>query len=295
MAVVSTIADGRWVVMRESGRRRGTPTGWRGPVVVAALLVAAGGCGGPAPAPGELVGGRASPPAPTEAEPASGALADDLLGITFESADDPLAAPPLLPTAGSPDDDGAEAAPEPGTASVSEPATEQSGPEPAEPSAAPEPGSTPEPPSSLEPPADGPADPEEPVIDDGVHPAYLVALDVAARSVSFDVIQFLTGDAAAAAFQEDEPDDPDDSPPNDYWIRNASTRVRTLPIATDATVAVVRLGEPSGAGLVPWTLEDLPAHLDRDVEVPAGRLAWNPYWLTVADGVVVAIEEQYLP
>jgi hypothetical protein len=29
--------------------------------------------------------------------------------------------------------------------------------------------------------------------------------------------------------------------------------------------------------------------------VPAGRLAWNPYWLTIADGVVVAIEEQYLP
>jgi hypothetical protein len=133
-----------------------------------------------------------------------------------------------------------------------------------------------------------------PILEDGRHPAYLVQLDVPGRTVTVDVIQFLTGDEAIAAYREDTPEDPDGDPPNDYFIRNDNPRLRTLPVAADVTVAVVRLGEPSGAGSVPSTFEDLPAHLDE--QPPAeGRLAWNPYWLTVEDGEVVAIDEQYLP
>jgi hypothetical protein len=135
----------------------------------------------------------------------------------------------------------------------------------------------------------------EAVLEDGRHPAYLTELDLSAMTVTFDVIQFLTGEEAAAAYAEDMPEDPDPGPPNDYWIRNESTRLRTLPLAPDATVTVVRLGEASGAEGVPWTLDDLPDHLEEQASVPDDRLSWSPFWLTVEDGVVIAVEEQYLP
>jgi hypothetical protein len=144
------------------------------------------------------------------------------------------------------------------------------------------------------PPSDDAPEAASPVLEDGRHPAYLVALDVSGRTVTVDVIQFLTGDEAIAAYREDTSEDPEGDPPNDYFIRNENPLLRTLPVAAEVAVTVVRLGEPSGAGSVPSTFEDLPAHLDE--QPPAeGRLAWNPYWLTVEGGEVVAIDEQYLP
>jgi hypothetical protein len=132
------------------------------------------------------------------------------------------------------------------------------------------------------------------VLEDGRHPVYLVELDVPRREVTFDLIQFLTGDEAITAYREDTPEDPEGDPPNDYFIRNVNPQLRTLPVADDVAATVVRLGEASGAGSVPSSFEELPAHLD---EQPAadGRLAWNPYWLTVEQGEIVAIDEQYLP
>jgi hypothetical protein len=147
-----------------------------------------------------------------------------------------------------------------------------------------------------------PAEPEatspgsDVVLEDGRHPVHLIELDVAGRRVTFDLIQFFTGEEAIAAYREDGRADPDDlDPPNDYYIRNVNPRLRTLPIRGEAAVTVVRLGEASGAGSVPWTLAELPRHLSERATGPEGRLSWSPYWLTVEDGVVVALDEQYLP
>jgi hypothetical protein len=133
-----------------------------------------------------------------------------------------------------------------------------------------------------------------PVLEDGRHPTYLVELDVPGREVTFDLIQFLTGDEAITAYREDTPEDPEGDPPNDYFIRNDNPRLRTLPIAGDVAVTVVRLGDASGAGSVPSSFEELRDHLDENPSAE-GRLAWNPYWLTVEGGEVVSIDEQYLP
>jgi hypothetical protein len=133
-------------------------------------------------------------------------------------------------------------------------------------------------------------------LQDGRHPAFLVQFDVPGRRVTFDLIQFLVGEEAIAAYREDgraNPEDPD--PPNDYYIRNVNPRLRTLPISGEAAVTVVRLGEPSGSGSVPWTLAELPRHLSERGTGPEGQLSWSPYWLTVQDGVIVALDEQYLP
>lgn len=150
-------------------------------------------------------------------------------------------------------------------------------------------------PDAPDPDAPDPDPGAEPIIADGRHPTYLTGIDVAGRTLTFDVIQFLTGDEAIAAFREDEPEDPDGTPPNDYHIRNVNPLLRTLPVAPDVTVRVVRLLDGAGPGGEPWTFETLPDHLAEGLGVPAGRLAWNPYWLTVVDEVITVVEEQYLP
>ena len=55
-------------------------------------------------------------------------------------------------------------------------------------------------------------------------------VDPAVGAVTVDVIQFLTGDAAARAAGEDV----EVPPPNDYYIRNTSSRLRILRVASGA-------------------------------------------------------------
>lgn len=84
-------------------------------------------------------------------------------------------------------------------------------------------------PAAVESPAEAetPAGTEPAELEDGRHPAYVTAIDVAGGSVTVDVIQFLTGAAAVEA----------DSP-------------------------------------YQW---------------------WAPFWLTLRDGQVTAMESQYIP
>ncbi|MGH9268312.1 MAG: hypothetical protein ACRD0D_09055, partial [Acidimicrobiales bacterium] len=92
---------------------------------------------------------------------------------------------------------------------------------------------------------------------DGRYAAYLVEAEVASHTLTFDVIQFLTGEAAAEAYRQDHPDDPE-GPPNDYYIVNDDPGLRTEPVSKDVRVRLVRLGEDSDADLDPGTFEVLP-------------------------------------
>jgi hypothetical protein len=122
---------------------------------------------------------------------------------------------------------------------------------------------------------------------DGRHPVYLVRVDARGRTVTFDLIQFFTGEAAAKAAAEDHQESP---PPNDYYIRNTSPRLRTLPVLADAPITVnVLAAEQTGSST-------------KDVPVTLAKLAsWFPnpgrptFWITVRDGRVTRIAEQYLP
>ena len=131
-------------------------------------------------------------------------------------------------------------------------------------------------------------------LEDGRHPVYITAVDVPGRALTFDVIQFLTGQDAIDAYHADHPDDPE-GPPNDFYIVNANPRLRTAGIAPDATVMLVRLSEDSSADLDPGTFEELPAYLAATPPSEGPALSASPFWLTVEGGVVTAIEEQYLP
>jgi multidrug efflux pump subunit AcrA (membrane-fusion protein) len=129
-------------------------------------------------------------------------------------------------------------------------------------------------------------------IEDGRHPAFL--RDVTADELVADVIQWLTGDAANEAAVEEGFIEEGDSVPNDYYIVNDNPMLRTLTIAPDVEVT-----------LATWDCENIPTEkrvsIERFVALFNGigecidNLLVNPYWLTVEDGTIVAIEEQYRP
>jgi hypothetical protein len=135
--------------------------------------------------------------------------------------------------------------------------------------------------------AASPTTSEPAVLADGRHPVYLRTVDPGRRTITFDLIQFFTGEAATKAAAEDNKESP---PPNDYYIRNVNPRLRTLPVAADAPITVnVLAAQTTGSST-------------KDVSVPLEKLAsyfpnsgTPPFWITVAQGQVTRIAQQYLP
>jgi len=128
---------------------------------------------------------------------------------------------------------------------------------------------------------------EQAVLADGRHPVFLQAVDADRRKVTFDLIQYLTGDAATRAAAEDGEESP---PPNDYYIRNVNPRLRTLPVQADASITVNLLALEANGGAI------------KDTRVTLGKLAsWFPtkskpmFWIMVEQGQVTKLAENYLP
>jgi hypothetical protein len=135
--------------------------------------------------------------------------------------------------------------------------------------------------------AAAPATTEPVVLADGRHPVYLKTVDSNGRTVTFDLIQFFTGDAATRAAAEDGEESP---PPNDYYIRNVNSRLRTLPVQDGAPITVnVLAAQETGSSTkdVPVTLAKLAGYFPNS--------GTPPFWITVAQGQVTRMAQQYLP
>ncbi len=134
--------------------------------------------------------------------------------------------------------------------------------------------------------------PDEPTdLEDGRHPAYIADIDVNASTITVDVIQFLTGDDALAAYAEEHPGET--RPPYEYYIRNVNPRLRTLPAASDVAVTVLWLDSDIDTENIAF--DELPAYFATNPGTQSKYEWLLPFWLTVRDGQVTAIEEQYLP
>ncbi|WP_433361002.1 hypothetical protein ACQPZX_27695 [Actinoplanes sp. CA-142083] len=134
-----------------------------------------------------------------------------------------------------------------------------------------------------------------PVLPDGRSPVYLTGLDTAKNTVTFDLIEFLTGDAAKAEWKKEHPDQPD-GPDNDYMIINNNKKLRTLPVAADAKCVV--LATLGGTDTKTIKFAALPAFLEKHHEgitLDAPHISVLPFWLTVQRGSVIKLEEQFLP
>lgn len=111
-----------------------------------------------------------------------------------------------------------------------------------------------------------------------------------------DFMQFLTGDAAAraaAAAGEESP------PPNDYFIVNENPRLRVIPVR-DASVRVKMYSRHEGVDTDGYYLT-----FERWYQIFTGDETVGPitrrdmtaagFWLTIRNGKLVAMEEQWVP
>jgi len=152
---------------------------------------------------------------------------------------------------------------------------------------------TPRTPPPSQPPTRAPSTTAAPALQDGRYPAFVIAIGPDARTVTFDLIQFLTGAQADEAYRRDHPGG-GSTAPDPFYIVNSNPLLRTLPVRADATVAV--LAPPlSGTTLKTITLAQLPGFF-ASVSGNWGERLWpNPFWLTVRDKAIVGLQEQYLP
>lgn len=122
----------------------------------------------------------------------------------------------------------------------------------------------------------------------GLHLVKITKFDRTARTVTYDAVQFLTGDAARAAYEEDLGETPD----TDYYVRNQNTQVRTAKLAADAEFRVNNLG-----GYPPAEPDDgHEVDFDTFASYFDGEQAFASYfWVRLEASTVVAVEEQYLP
>ena len=129
------------------------------------------------------------------------------------------------------------------------------------------------------------------------HFGYIRSVSTAgpAATLTFDEAQFLTGDAAQKAAEKDGAVAPGETVANDYYIRNRDQTTQTLRIANDAKVTAKRCplcrhGRDGQLG--PFLASFMKG---RQTFADPYRGKYSLYWLTIRDGEVAAIDEQYVP
>jgi len=124
---------------------------------------------------------------------------------------------------------------------------------------------------------------------DGRYFAYLTQVTYGQPgTIVADYAQMLTGDAALAEAKKRGIAEV----PNDFLILNDNTKLRTLPLRSNATVMLTSEAEgvrPEGYAM------GLQAFAQAFTAGTIPQLRQAPFWITVKGGAVSAIEEQYLP
>lgn len=131
-----------------------------------------------------------------------------------------------------------------------------------------------------------------PALADGTHFVRIVAVgsDQGPPRLMVDVLQWFTDQAAIdAALEDGVPRS--EAGINGYYIRNENPRWRIVEVEPAAPVALAsyplgQIDDPATVGL----------HRFASLFTDSGQyLRYSPYWLTVRNGIVTRIEEQFLP
>ena len=129
------------------------------------------------------------------------------------------------------------------------------------------------------------------------HFGYIRSVSTAgpAATLAFDEAEFLTGDAAQKAAEEDGVVAPGETVPNDYYIPNRDQTTQTLRIANDAKITAKRcpLCRHGRDGQLDSFLASFMKGRQTFADPYRGK--YSLYWLTIKDGEVAAIDEQYVP
>ncbi|HEX6330998.1 MAG TPA: hypothetical protein VF129_06885 [Actinomycetota bacterium] len=132
-------------------------------------------------------------------------------------------------------------------------------------------------------------------LEDGRHFGYVRTVDGDEATLEFDLAYFYTGDEANEIAAERG----DETPvPNDYYIVNDNPRVRTLTASADLEIELLDWNHCCDDTFSLTLSEFAQAIASDEPTTFDDRLTYGPasqYWLTVEDGRVTKIEEQYLP
>lgn len=104
--------------------------------------------------------------------------------------------------------------------------------------------------------------------------------------LGLDYAEFLTDpDAIEKATSQTGDEFP---PPNDYYVYNPSDQVREFRLADDATITIMLYGPEDAASLTP---EEFATAFESN----ADQIADAGYWVTVEDGAITRLVEQWTP
>jgi len=144
---------------------------------------------------------------------------------------------------------------------------------------------------------------------DGRYFGYVRAADAETQppTISFDVAQFFFGEDAQKAAEEDGAVAPGEAVSNDHYERNNETEVRVLALAPDVQVTAA----PPASFLMSYVSRKARrkcyANSEANPCIPLSLTTFFgavkeldyrrgiPVWVTVRDGFVVRIDEQYFP
>jgi hypothetical protein len=137
--------------------------------------------------------------------------------------------------------------------------------------------------------------PEDAALEDGRHFGFVRSVDVAGRAIEFDLAYWLSGEEANQAYQEATGDT--GPVPNDHFVVNDNPALRTLVLSPDLRLILL-----DWRNCCDTTFEGDLATFARAIElqddVLDGELLYRgngSWWITVENGLVTRIEEQYSP
>jgi len=141
----------------------------------------------------------------------------------------------------------------------------------------------------------------DPALD--VQLALIEEVNMVQRTLVADYVEFLIGDEATIAAREDGAIGENEETPGGFYLRNRNSQLRTLTLGDPGVVTVQACFPEPGPCVVERAIAiDTWVELLAEPEMAEEELGWfwygasfSPYWVTMQDGIVVQIVEQYLP
>ena len=132
-------------------------------------------------------------------------------------------------------------------------------------------------------------------LEDGRHFGYVRSVDVDAGTIEFDLAYFLSGKEADQAYQEATGDT--GHVPNDHFVVNDNPMLRTLNLSPDLRLRLLDWNHCCET-FFDGDLSLFAQAIERQTDVTDGDLIYrgqSQWWITVENGMVTEIEEQYSP
>jgi hypothetical protein len=144
-------------------------------------------------------------------------------------------------------------------------------------------------------PGEPPGTPDGAVLEDGRHFGFIRSVDLDRRTIGFDLAIWLSGEEANQAYQEATGET--GPVPNDHFVVNDNPLLRSLPLAPDLRLRLLDWNQCCDT-FVDGDLALFAQAIATRSDVTDGDARYageSQYWVTVEDGVVTEIEEQYSP